>query len=172
MQAMFVPALNDSQIARASSPELRLTLSEPVRSCRRALERARLAQGCTRTTSQIETIPLVACVVCGSPVLEHDKFCRRCGVRQDCEARPGSRAVPEFLPAQVRKAKGSLYRPVSEPLVESVTKRLSANDSPEPRGRFFRVMVRALVSVPIWLIFVLLSPLDAYLAARTISKEV
>ena len=35
-----------------------------------------------------------------------------------------------------------------------------------------RAMVLALVSVPIWLLIILLSPLDAYVVAKTISRQV
>jgi hypothetical protein len=38
-------------------------------------------------------------------------------------------------------------------------------------GPLIKRMVLALISIPIWLIIVLLSPLDAYAAARAISRQ-
>jgi hypothetical protein len=38
-------------------------------------------------------------------------------------------------------------------------------------GRVVRAVVQALVSIPIWLMIVLLSPVDAYVAAKSISRE-
>jgi hypothetical protein len=38
------------------------------------------------------------------------------------------------------------------------------------RDRFLRSVIQALVSIPIWLIFVLLSPFDAYAAAKNVTK--
>jgi hypothetical protein len=33
-------------------------------------------------------------------------------------------------------------------------------------------MIRALISIPIWLIIILLSPLDAYATAKTVTRQI
>jgi hypothetical protein len=63
------------------------------------------------------------------------------------------------------------YRRVSGPLVKALVAGVSGGRSIEPSGRVSRSLVQALVSIPIWLMIVLLSPLDAYVAAKAISRE-
>jgi hypothetical protein len=48
---------------------------------------------------------------------------------------------------------------------------MSRDRSTEPMGRVVRAVIQALVSIPIWLMIVLLSPVDAYVAAKSISRE-
>jgi hypothetical protein len=67
-------------------------------------------------------------------------------------------------------AKAGLYRRVSGPLVSAVVAGVSAN-SPQSYGRFMKRAILALISIPIWLIIVLLSPLDAYAAAKNLLRE-
>jgi hypothetical protein len=62
-------------------------------------------------------------------------------------------------------------RPFSGPLVKAVVDGVAAEYAPHPRSRVARNALRALLSVPIWLIIVVLSPFDAYSAARAISRE-
>jgi hypothetical protein len=63
------------------------------------------------------------------------------------------------------------YRRVSGPLVKALVAGVSRGRAAEPSGRVVRSLVQALVSVPIWLMIVLLSPFDAYVAAKSISRD-
>jgi hypothetical protein len=64
----------------------------------------------------------------------------------------------------------ALYRRVSGPLVSAILTGVS-DGAGETYGPLIKRMVLALISIPIWLIIVLLSPLDAYAAARAISRQ-
>jgi hypothetical protein len=44
--------------------------------------------------------------------------------------------------------------------------------SAENQSPFVRRVILALISIPIWLIIVLLSPLDAYAAVKNLSRQV
>jgi hypothetical protein len=64
----------------------------------------------------------------------------------------------------------ALYHRVSGPLVSAILSGVS-DRAGETYGPLIKRMVLALISIPIWLIIVLLSPLDAYAAARAISRQ-
>jgi hypothetical protein len=55
--------------------------------------------------------------------------------------------------------------------VRALIEGVSGGRATEPGGRVVRSMVQALVSIPIWLMIVLLSPIDAYVAAKSISRQ-
>jgi hypothetical protein len=59
-----------------------------------------------------------------------------------------------------------LYHKVSEPLVKAVTEAARARTSLQVYNRIASSLVLTLISIPVWLIIILLSPLDAYAAAR------
>ena len=69
------------------------------------------------------------------------------------------------------KARTGSYRPVSGPLVSAMLAGVSTGHARPFYSRFWRKAVFALVSIPVWLLIVLLSPIDAYATAREISKE-
>ena len=129
-------------------------------------------------THNAETVAVKACCSCGTGLLENDKFCRKCGVSQ-----PGQPAFSDplngFAQAVTRSAMpktadvdGDTYHPVSGPLVKAVVASVSSSATAPLHGRVLKSSILALISIPIWLIIVLLSPIDAYLAARTLSRAV
>ncbi|NOT62546.1 MAG: hypothetical protein HOP19_20260 [Acidobacteria bacterium] len=59
-----------------------------------------------------------------------------------------------------------MRRPISGPLVNSVTGSLHLPVTAQLQSRFGKSLLLALTSLAIWLMIVLLSPLDAYAAAR------
>jgi hypothetical protein len=98
-----------------------------------------------------------------------------CGVRRDgaTETRetPASLALTLGLdetPAYATTPLTSemLRRPISGPLVASVTGSLHVPTTAQLRSRWSRSLLLALTSLSIWVMIVLLSPLDAYAAAR------
>ena len=115
------------------------------------------------------------CQHCGSGALAGDKFCRRCGARrasatESCET-PASLALtlgldeaPTYATAPF--ASEMLRHPISGPLVKSVTGSLIAPATTQLQSRWGKRLLLALTSLSIWLMIVLLSPLDAYAAAR------
>ena len=119
------------------------------------------------------TIGLKQCHSCGAELLDRDKFCRRCGVRESdpssvVTGRPGNTGF------ETRSVSGSgtLGRPYSGPLVGIVTQKLSERTSSLRASRWAMLLVSALVALPLWLMIVLLSPLDAYVAAKSIARQV
>jgi hypothetical protein len=147
---------------------------------------------------QAATVLVKACSACSSGLLERDKFCRWCGAPQTyslsplayCQERVSREQVSREQLSQDRMLSVSLslspyttsalshaaiddrpYRRVSGPLVKALVAGVSGGRSIESSGRVSRSLVQALVSIPIWLMIVLLSPLDAYVAAKAISRE-
>ena len=63
------------------------------------------------------------------------------------------------------------YHKVSGPLVEAVAIGIAANTFGKFQNHFVRQSFSLLLSIPIWLMIVLLSPFDAYIAAKNISSQ-
>lgn len=129
------------------------------------------------------TVAVKACTECDAGLLERDRFCRWCGERQPAPA--GSMPMQA---AQIPQGESSLalcatvaiapqprtdvYRRISGPLVSAmVTGALSAPSS-QNHSEFIKRVILALISVPIWLMIVLLSPLDAYAAVKNLARQV
>jgi hypothetical protein len=54
--------------------------------------------------------------------------------------------------------------------VSAVVTTLATGPATRPRRSLFATAVAALLSIPLWLMIVLLSPLDAYAAAKNLSR--
>lgn len=120
-----------------------------------------------------ETVAVKACSACGGGLLERDKFCRWCGSPQTHSLKPPSLSLSPYTTSALNRAAVASrpYGKVSGPLVEALVAGVSGGHAAEPGGRVVRSLVQALVSVPIWLMIVLLSPIDAYVAAKSISRQ-
>jgi ribosomal protein L40E len=121
-----------------------------------------------------ETVGCKQCHSCGAELLERDQFCRRCGVSQRLRTAPsmvvaghGSSSEYETRPLPGGADRGSSF---SGTLVKLVTESVSEGTSRCGANRWTMRLVGALVVVPLWLMIALLSPLDAYVAARAIAK--
>jgi ribosomal protein L40E len=132
---------------------------------------------------QAETLSVKACRACSAALLERDRFCRLCGTRQpepdaplddgrSTELRPQDSKRVQMATLPIEAEHFDIYRSVSGPLVKAVVAGVNANATSQLNNRFLRRAVLALVSLPIWLIILLLSPLDAYAAARSVCREV
>ena len=110
-----------------------------------------------------ETTGLRLCQACGAEQLGRDKFCRRCGIQNGLVA--PSRTGP-------LSGTGSLRRSYSGPLIGIVAQKLSEDTSSFRSNRWAMLLISMMVAVPLWLMIVLLSPLDAYVAAKDLSKQV
>jgi hypothetical protein len=130
-----------------------------------------------------ETTDFKQCQACGAAQSEGDKFCRRCGASQsrrvesmNCIAGNVAGAVAEMADrtgceTRPLSASGSLRKPYSGPLVNSVTRKLSEQTASLRANRRAMLLISALVAAPLWLMIVLLSPLDAYVAAKDLAKQ-
>jgi len=118
---------------------------------------------------QMLTVDLRLCRVCLAELRDHDKFCRHCGARQT-----GAIASPPANTAQSAYATSRLqadtFNSVSASLLNAIAAGAQAGaaqlDSPCARRA-----VSALIAVPLWLMIVLLSPIDAYATAKAIAGQ-
>jgi hypothetical protein len=110
--------------------------------------------------SHIATRDLNCCETCQYEARTQDKFCRRCGAKLD-----GSRACDEV---------GSLapqpMQSISGALVAAVCAGVATNTG-RIQSLLARRVISALISIPIWLIIILLSPLEAYASARGVARQ-
>jgi len=111
------------------------------------------------------TAAVKACTACAGQLLESDRFCRWCGGAQVGVERVAAR----YTTALLVEAKSNLYHKVSGPLVDTMIANVAGGQLAE-QG-WMRRLLPALVSLPIWLMIVLLSPLDAYAAAKNLLRE-
>jgi hypothetical protein len=129
----------------------------------------------------IKTALVKACENCKAGILERDKFCRWCGSLQSAMATTCNLAAESFaifsrepsryLTTELEPLRSTdgLHR-VSGPLVSAVVATLSTGAASQPRTSLFGRALTALLSFPLWLIIVFLSPLDAYAAAKSLSR--
>lgn len=123
-----------------------------------------------------KTAALTACRKCGTGLHERNNFCRWCGARQESDLTVRLRSQTSLtsthsIPSpEQRRAFNSPYHLVSGPLVKAIAENVSATLTLPRRDRFLQGVIQALVSIPIWLMFVLLSPFDAYAAAKRVTR--
>ncbi|HET9531431.1 MAG TPA: hypothetical protein VFQ92_13825 [Blastocatellia bacterium] len=135
---------------------------------------------------QTETVTIKACCDCSGGLLDRDRFCRWCGARQTGSFMPGgeisfdreethflsdSRSLYTTSPLEKAGEKSAALRPVSGPLVQAMIAGMTASSSAPLYNRALPSVLQLLVSFPIWLMIVLLSPFDAYAAAKSISRQ-
>ena len=130
---------------------------------------------------EARTVAVKACTACEAALLERDRFCRWCGVRQsrsesvglNAEVTPHENRIPGGATvALAAGARTDVYRSISGPLVTAVVSGALAAPSTEEQSAFIKRVILALISIPIWLIIVLLSPLDAYAAVKNLARQV
>jgi hypothetical protein len=125
------------------------------------------------------TVAVKACSACSGQLLESDRFCRWCGEAQSDGASgalyavsvpPSHQLAARYTTSLLVERKSNLYHRVSGPLVNAVVAGVASGELGD-QGRWARRAMLALISLPIWLMIVLLSPLDAYAAAKNLLRE-
>ena len=131
-----------------------------------------------------ETTGFKQCQACGATQRDRDKFCRRCGVSQSLCVDPlicTTSSIAGDVLGRVNRSGcetrplsdcGTLRRSYSGRLVSIVTHELSEQTSPLCANRWGMFLIRLLVATPLWLMIVLLSPLDAYVVAKDLARQV
>jgi hypothetical protein len=118
---------------------------------------------------QTPTVDLRLCRVCLAELRDHDKFCRHCGARQT-----GAIASPPTNTAQSAYATSRLqtdtFNSVSASLLNAIAAGAQAGAA-QIDSRRLRRTVSALIAIPLWLMIVLLSPIDAYATAKAIAGQ-
>lgn len=120
-----------------------------------------------------KTVTIKQCHGCGSGLLEPDRFCRRCGIHQPNQHNVATLPEPSayYTSTFAAGTRGETYRRVSAPLVDLVVSGALAGHSIDNQSPVLKRVILALISIPVWLIIVLLSPLDAYAAVRNLARQ-
>ena len=136
-----------------------------------------------RMEPEARTVAVKACPDCAAGLLDRDKFCRWCGALQprseSCEADYRSAPVDpdEMMAVPVTSAlapsiRPDVYRRISGPVVSALVTGALPSALPENNSPLIQRITLALISIPIWLMIVLLSPLDAYAAVKNLARQV
>jgi len=128
---------------------------------------------------QAVTVAVKECLTCGFELIESDRYCRRCGISQSRRMdQPRATAYETIrfaalggdylssLDVTSSPVGSNSYHTVTGPLVESVTASLLLSTTTQLRSPLAKLVIVALIWLLIWLIIVLLSPFDAYAAAK------
>lgn len=121
--------------------------------------------------SKIETRDLRLCEACSANPREYDKFCRRCGARLDASGGTQSACVTSASTRVTSSLAQDMLALAPGRLAVVALIGLSYHIAPL-NNRLSKGLISALLSIPIWLIIMLLSPADAYAMARMISKRI
>jgi len=123
----------------------------------------------TMSFDQRKTEAVKQCHRCGALLPGGHNFCRSCGIAQLDRAETA--AAERAIDASIAPRSLETSQLLSEILVRSLTRSLSIRTAPFRSNRLGTSIVAALTIIPIWLLIVFLSPLDAYTAARAASSE-
>jgi hypothetical protein len=134
-----------------------------------------------REIDETKTEAIRGCESCAQGILDRDKFCRWCGALQSgatvtISEVAESREIVVLEPSRYfttgvgNNSTNNSLRRVSGPLVSAVVASLSTGPVPKPGQSWFATTLAALLSLPLWLMIVLLSPFDAYAAAKNLSR--
>ena len=121
----------------------------------------------------IETVAIKQCPSCAAKLLARDRFCRHCGINQtdNCATAALTFELPSYQ-TRTLSDDNTTYQSLSGTLVNIVARGVSTTSSAFFASRRAARLIAALATVPIWLLIVLLSPVEAYAAARTITKQI
>jgi hypothetical protein len=131
---------------------------------------------------QAITVSLKTCRACGTSLFTTHRFCRLCGASQEPLEFVTRRhhSISNPIPATRMLVPGSErngrlpaggYRSISGSVVDSfVTSEVSEATS-RIKSRTAKKAVAAAITIPLWLMIILLSPLDALQASRQVTKQ-
>src|SRR5215510_17374 len=123
-------------------------------------------------TQKIKTVAFKRCPTCAKELLARDRFCRHCGVTQNDSC--VTAALTSDLSGYETKTLSentATYQSLSGTLINIVAQGLSAISLSCCASRGLRRLIAVIATVPIWLLIVLLAPVEAYAAAKTITKR-
>jgi hypothetical protein len=133
--------------------------------------------------------PQRTCFACLGELRTTDKFCRHCGLKQTSQEEAAQRSTAEIPNETGPRAQAvtrdfsevqtapspyqtnPLSRPVSGPLLKAVTHGVALERAISGYGKVTKNIILALMSVPVWLMIILLSPLDAWTTTRAIVRQ-
>jgi hypothetical protein len=130
------------------------------------------------------------CTACQAGLKLLDKFCRQCGVKQatpECGmsrvtaglhnetgacAEALTKGLDEVLTLPAARDTNVLSRPVSRPLLQALAQGIELGTILKGHGKTTRSIVTALMSAPVWLMIILLSPFDAWTTTKAMTKQI
>lgn len=118
------------------------------------------------------TVAIKQCPACDAELLERDRFCRHCGVNQNdsCVTAALTSDLSGYETKPLRKNEAA-YQSLSGALINIVAQGISAKSFSYRASRGLTRLIAVIAAIPIWLLIVLLAPVEAYSAARTITKR-
>jgi hypothetical protein len=126
-------------------------------------------------SDETTTVAIKHCRSCGAGLLDDSRFCRSCGIAQS-DSSPlqyGTNVRDESFQYTTNPlSRKELYHPVSGPLVSAVVAGVPTSAHPSPSGPLSKRILLALMALPIWVMIILLSPLDAYQSAKIIGNRI
>lgn len=134
------------------------------------------------TLEKRETRGLKICQSCEFEMRDSDHFCRRCGTRWSIslvlKAKPKTAAsvgvstgrLPSAPLATAVLPKHEIYRPVSGSLLNAVASSV-VGVSEKLHGKLTGKLIAVVLSLPIWLIIIVLSPFDAIVASKSLLRQ-
>jgi hypothetical protein len=117
---------------------------------------------------QKPTVDFRLCRACSSKMRDRDKFCRQCGARQTGEISPPADTAPPACATS--RLRTDACCSVSASLLTGIAAGAQAGTA-GLNSRFARCVVSALITVPLWMMIMLLSPFDAYATAKAIANQ-
>src|SRR5262245_42160680 len=119
-----------------------------------------------------ETEPVKVCGSCSAQLPASDKFCRRCGVDQlVAQCHDLTDTETDTAPVSGARPNRAGYL-LSSTLVGTITESVAIKPATLRPGRLGIRLVAGLIVIPIWLLIVLLSPVDAFLSAKAASNQI
>ena len=127
------------------------------------------------------------CHNCSSGLQTSDNFCRSCGTSQmtpetveswrhtettvlnyDVQSETGESPSSSLDDTLIQT---ETYESLSSPLVKTLTQNIATRTSSLRPNRFGTSLIAVLIAIPIWLLIILLSPIDAYTAIRAVASQ-
>ena len=123
------------------------------------------------------------CYSCGFEMVAYGQFCRFCGAllaaAADLDLPKNTSATlvtnddddssPSYSTTPL--AQKAVYQRISKPLIKTLLTSLLVNKANCFENRMVKVLLLALIVLPIWLLIIAISPFDAFLTAKTAVKD-
>lgn len=124
---------------------------------------------------QADTVSMKQCCICDGQLLATDKFCRWCGSHQRETREPQITAAPRASRSEHKTRQlgnnEEVCQSISGMLLKAMAKNVAVKTGPLQLNRFGVFVVASVIAVPMWLLIILLSPLDAYTSAKAASSR-
>lgn len=140
-----------------------------------------------KSSSVISVVDIKQCFGCQMLIRNSDKFCRHCGIKQSDANKPAknnsdadnpktqSGNLPKNSPSEPYSTKplvqAAVPHPASGPLLQAIVNGITNGAAKISSNKFTQQTALVLMSIPVWLLIVFLSPVDAWLATKSIVKN-